>query len=117
MLLEREEVNPDHVDTWYGWTPLSIAASRGREGVVKMLLEREEVNPDHVDRKYGSAPLWWAAMGGPLEVLVRCRKCRLNVKENTIMSDYLLDSKTGLTKIEYIELLSARPLGTLRSSG
>jgi len=64
MLLEREEVNPDQVDTEYGRTPLSWAAGSGQEGVAKMLLKREDVIPDQADTKYGRTPLSWAAMSG-----------------------------------------------------
>ena len=61
MLLEREDVNPDKPDTKYGQTPLSWAASKGHEVVVKMLLEREDVNPNQPDTKYGRTPPSWAA--------------------------------------------------------
>jgi len=64
MLLERGDVNPDQVDTFYGQTPLSWAAENGHEGVVKMLLERGDVNPDQVDTRYGQTPLLWAAGNG-----------------------------------------------------
>jgi len=64
MLLERKDVNPDQVDTEYGWTPLSLAAEGGHEGVVKILLERKDANPNHADTFYGRTPLSWAAQGG-----------------------------------------------------
>ena len=63
MLLERDDVNPDHVDTHFGGqTPLSWAAEGGHLGVVRMLLGREEVNPDQADPYYGGTPLLRAAM-------------------------------------------------------
>ena len=61
MLLERVGINPDQADTKYGRTPLSWAAAKGHEGVVKMLLEREDVNPNQGDTKNGWTPLSWAA--------------------------------------------------------
>ena len=64
MFLEREDVNPDQPDTEYGRTPLSWAAQRGSEGVVKVLLERDGVNPDQPDTDYGRTPLSWAAVYG-----------------------------------------------------
>ena len=64
MLLEREDVNPDHAASEYGWTLLALAAGCGHEGVVKMLLERKDVNPDHTDTRFGRTPLSWATEGG-----------------------------------------------------
>jgi len=58
MLLERKDVNPDQPDTKYGLTPLSWAAKRGRERVVKMLLERKNAHPampDNVNQTPQSA--------------------------------------------------------------
>ena len=48
MFLEKEGVNPDHLDIHFGRT-----AENGHEGVVRMLLERDDVNPDHVDTHFG----------------------------------------------------------------
>jgi len=62
--LERKDVVPDRPDTKYGQTPLSWAAERGHEGIVKMLLERKDVNPDHPDTRYGRTPLSLAAKNG-----------------------------------------------------
>jgi len=62
--LERGDVNPDQVDTFYGRTPLSWAAENGHEGVVKMLLERGDVNPNQADTEFGRTPLSWAAENG-----------------------------------------------------
>ena len=64
MLLERKNVDPDHAETEGGWTPLSLAAANGHEGVVEMFLKRKGVNPDQADTKYGRTPLSWAASGG-----------------------------------------------------
>ena len=60
ILLEREEVNPDHADPESGRTPLTWAAIIGHEEVVRMLLEREDVNPNHKDTQYSRTPLSWA---------------------------------------------------------
>ncbi|KAH0537365.1 hypothetical protein FGG08_005844 [Glutinoglossum americanum] len=50
-----------------GRTPLSWAASRGQEEIVKLLLGRDDVVADSKD-KCGRAPLWWAAKGGFTEI-------------------------------------------------
>ena len=55
MLLEREEVNPDRVDS-YGQTPISWATEKGHEGIVKMLSARVEVNPDQADTDIRRTP-------------------------------------------------------------
>ena len=62
LLLEREEVNLDKLDS-RGRTPLSYAAGSGYEGVVKLLLEWEEVDPDKPDHD-GQTPLSFATMYG-----------------------------------------------------
>ena len=62
LLLGRGDVNPDSLDK-YGQTPLSLAAMRGHEGIVKLLLGREDVNPDS-SSKSGRTPLSWAAENG-----------------------------------------------------
>ena len=55
ILLEWTEVGPDKPNG-ESRTPLSYAASAGREGAVKILLEREEVNPDMPDN-FSPTPL------------------------------------------------------------
>ena len=61
MPLEQEDIDPDQADTKSGRTPLSWAAKRRYEEVVKMLLEREDVNPNTVEKERGCTPLSWAA--------------------------------------------------------
>ena len=49
-------------DTRYGRTPLSWAAVKGREAVVKLLLEKgAELESRDTG---GRTPLWWAAVKG-----------------------------------------------------
>ena len=51
------------VGTKDGWTALALAASAGREGVVKALSAQKDVNPYKVDAD-GRTPLSWAAENG-----------------------------------------------------
>ena len=60
MLLERQDVNPDHADPESGRTPLTWAAIMGHEKIVRMFLEREDVNLNHEDTEYNRTPLSWA---------------------------------------------------------
>ena len=94
MLLEREEANPNHVDTKYGRTPLSWAAMKGHEEVVKKLLQREDVNPDQADTRYGRTPLSWAAGNGHRGV-VGMLLGREDVNPERV------DSKYGWTPLEW----------------
>ncbi|KAI9782389.1 MAG: hypothetical protein M1839_005262 [Geoglossum umbratile] len=61
--------NPDLQDS-YGRTPLSWAAEKGHETVVKLLLATEQVDLDSKDSSYGQTPLSWAAGDGH-EAVVR----------------------------------------------
>ena len=60
--LLKNGYNPDLQDS-YGRAPLSWAAERGHEAVVKLLLETGKVDVDSKDR-YGRTPLSWAADRG-----------------------------------------------------
>ena len=62
LLLEREDVDPDHLDKGDDG-PLSYATINGHEGVVKLLLGREDVDPN-LQNKYGQTPLASAAIKG-----------------------------------------------------
>ena len=50
-------------DLDYGRTPLSWAAEKGHEAVVKLLLEKG-ADVESKDRHYGQTPLSWAARSG-----------------------------------------------------
>jgi len=63
LVLRREDVNHDILDTAYGRTPLTWGAEHGCEGVVRLLFEWEDVNPDS-SSKSGRTPLAWAAENG-----------------------------------------------------
>jgi len=63
ILLGREEVSADKPDN-EGRIPLSYAAEKGYEGMVKMLLGRQEVSAEKPDSS-GRAPLsYYAAEKG-----------------------------------------------------
>lgn len=59
LLVERDDVEADSKD-WYGWTPLSRAAEKGREAVVLALLARDDAGLGFKDN-YGRKPLLWVA--------------------------------------------------------
>ena len=69
MLLGRDDVDPDEQDR-HGRTPLSWAAQKGHEGVVKILLGPGGVGPGKPDN-YGTTPLWWATSRGHAGVIAR----------------------------------------------
>jgi ankyrin repeat protein len=63
LLLARDDVDQDSKDTLISQTPLSWAAEKGHEAVVKLLLAKDSVDPDSKDSK-GWTPLSWAAQNG-----------------------------------------------------
>jgi len=69
MLLKRENVNPNHVDTFYGRTPLSWAADEGYKEVVVLLLAKEVANPNWIATNTSRTPLPWAAYRGHVGVV------------------------------------------------
>ncbi|KAJ4307505.1 hypothetical protein N0V84_012685 [Fusarium piperis] len=64
LLLEKDGVDVNAKDEWYGQTPLSWAAEKGNERVIKLLLEKDGVDVNAKDERYGQTPLSWAAMKG-----------------------------------------------------
>ncbi len=60
--LRGNNQDPEPKDN-YGRTPLSWAAERGQDAVVKLLLAKDGVNPDSKD-KSSCTPLSWAAKNG-----------------------------------------------------
>ncbi|KAI9774751.1 MAG: hypothetical protein M1839_001618, partial [Geoglossum umbratile] len=63
MGLLKKEYNPDLQDS-YGRTPLSWAAEKGHETVVKLLLATEKVDLDSKDFLYERTPLSWVVEKG-----------------------------------------------------
>ncbi|CEL11625.1 hypothetical protein ASPCAL14725 [Aspergillus calidoustus] len=68
-VLLRQGADVDSKDTEYGRTPLSWAAERGHEEIVKLLIQTGEVDVDSKDTEYGQTPLSWAAQRGHKEVV------------------------------------------------
>jgi len=87
LLLEREDVNPNTLDTEYGRTPLLWAVRNSHEGTVKLLLGRKDVNPDTPDTKYGLTPLSQASWNGH-EGIVKLLLGRRDVNPNTPDTTY-----------------------------
>jgi ankyrin repeat protein len=54
LFMAKDGVEPDPTDS-YGPTPLSWAAGKGHEAVVKLLLAEDGVDPDSKD-SYGQTP-------------------------------------------------------------
>ncbi|RPB02916.1 ankyrin [Choiromyces venosus 120613-1] len=62
-LLEKKDLDMSVTDSNGCCTPLSWAAEKGHEGIVKLLLDQKEVNPDSEDNRY-ITPVLLAASGG-----------------------------------------------------
>ena len=86
LLVGRRYVDPDS-SSGSGRTPLSWAAEKGHEGIVKLLLGREGVNPDTPDTKYGQTPLLLATSNGH-EAIVKLLLGREDVNPNTPDTTY-----------------------------
>lgn len=67
LLLERSDVKADSMDD-YSRTPLSWAADRGHDAVVRLWLERDDFDADSKDG-YGHTPLSWAVKLGHRAVM------------------------------------------------
>ena len=76
--------DPDPNDS-FGQTPLSWAAVRGHEAIVKLLLETNMVNIDSKDSKYSRTPLLWAAESGHeavVKLLLETNKVNIDSKDS-----------------------------------
>ncbi|KAL9069859.1 MAG: hypothetical protein Q9157_006019 [Trypethelium eluteriae] len=85
MILEQESRSNIEIDSKdsYGLTPLSWAAKKGHEAVVRQLLATEKVDIDAKDEA-GQTPLLWAAKGGHEAVvrqLLATEKVDINMKD------------------------------------
>ena len=78
-----------------GHTPLSIAAERGYEEIVKLLLKREDVEVDSKDTR-GRSPLWWAAIRGH-EAVVKL----LSERDDVVVDSVDFDGRTPLSWASY----------------
>ena len=81
LLVGRRYVDPDS-SSGSGRTPLSWAAEKGHEGIVKLLLRRKDVNPDTPDTMSGRTPLSLAAKNGH-EGIVKLLLGRKDVNPDT----------------------------------
>ena len=62
--MEIGEEHPHKLKSQYDLTPLSWAAYRGYETIVKLLLAKDSIDPDLKDSQYDRTPLSWAAENG-----------------------------------------------------
>ena len=85
LIFGKRYVNPNS-SSESGRTPLSWAAGKGHEGIVKLFLERKDVNPDVPDM-YRSTPLSWAAEKSH-EGIVKLLLGRQDVNPNTPDAKY-----------------------------
>src|ERR1700722_14607775 len=92
MALFRNEHDPDVKDT-NGRTPLSRAAEKGHEAVVKLLLDKVGVDLDSKDTIYGQTPLSRAAENGH-EMVVKL----LLDKEGVDPDSKTIDGRTPLSR-------------------
>jgi ankyrin repeat protein len=84
MLLATGQVNADSRDE-DGWTPLSLAADKGHDAIVKMLLDTGQVDADSQD-KHGRTPLSFASDHGHdaiAKLLLVCNNVDVELKIHT----------------------------------
>ncbi|KAI9781186.1 MAG: hypothetical protein M1839_006294 [Geoglossum umbratile] len=96
MGLLKKEDNPDLQDS-YRRTPLSWAAEKGHEAVVKLLLATEKVDLDSKD-SYGQTPLSWAAEKGHetvVKLLLATEKVDLDSKDSCRRTPLLWAAENG----------------------
>ena len=60
LLVNRNDVDINAKDNC-GLTPLSRAAKKGHEAVVRLLVDRDDVDINTKDNENGLTPLSWAA--------------------------------------------------------
>ena len=99
LLLAKDDIEADHKDSG-GLTPLSIASSRGYEGIVKLLLARPDVDINSKDVD-GETPLYKACLGlqdGVLKLLLARENIEINHK---VMKDLSSDSWGVRDRMQY----------------
>jgi hypothetical protein len=91
LLLAKDSVDPDLMDSQHGRTPLSWAAEGWHEAVVKLLLATGKVEVDSKD-DHGRTPLSWAADGGHeavVKLLLATGKVEADSKDNNSQTPLL----------------------------
>ena len=83
--LLESKYDPDLMDSRYR-TPLSLAAERGQEKIVKLFLARDDVDADQND-EHGQTPLCWAAKSVD-ETIVKILLAGVNVKTDSLDNDF-----------------------------
>ena len=86
LLFGERYVNPDSPSE-YCRTPLSWAAEKGHEGLVRLLLVQKDVKPNTPDTKYGQTPLSWASQNGH-EGVVKLLLGQKDVNPDTLDTTY-----------------------------
>ncbi|KAH0535997.1 hypothetical protein FGG08_007114, partial [Glutinoglossum americanum] len=116
MGLLKNGYNPDLRDS-YGRTPLSWAARRGHEAVVKLLLAMEKVDLNSKDSS-GRTPLSWAAEGGQeavVKLLLATEKVDLDSKDSSGRTPLSWATEGGQEAV--VKLLLATERVDLNSKG
>ncbi|KAL6885659.1 putative ankyrin repeat-containing protein [Trichoderma evansii] len=105
LLLDSGKVEPDSRDS-DGRTPLSQAASKGYESIVKMLLYTGKVEVDSKD-KYSRTPLSYAISIGSdsiVELLLDTGKAEIDSMDNYGRTPLSQDISRGYTSIVWLLL-------------